>query len=147
MLASLRPKLTVLLCFALTAGSVAPHAASDADVQKLQEDWRTALIAGNVGALERIFSDQLVYVHSDGRTQNKQEFLAPVAAGRLHFESVTSCDTPRMRAYDSSAVVSACYELKIGTSPLSRHMFMMAFVKDAGKWQIVAIQTTMLPQK
>src|ERR1700682_1334481 len=125
----LRSTLTVLLCLALTAGSVVSHAAaSDADIQKLQEEWRTALTTGNVGALGAIFSDQLVYVHSDGRVQNKQEFLAPIAAGTLRFESVTSCDTPRMRAYDSSAVVSACYELKIGTSPPSRHIFMMAFV-------------------
>src|ERR1700738_2225540 len=83
-------------------------AAADADVQKLREQWRTALTTSNVKALGEIFSDQLVYTHSDGRVQTKQEFLAPIAAGRLRFDAVTDCDTPRVQVYEASAVISAC---------------------------------------
>jgi hypothetical protein len=142
-------KVTLVLCLVLIqAGSGALLAApSAADVQKLREQWRTALTASNVTALSEIFSDQLVYTHSDGRVQTKQEFLAPIAAGRLRFDSVTDCDTPRVHVYEGSAIVSACYELKIGTAPPSRHMFLTAFVQEGGKWQIAAIQTTRLPDK
>jgi hypothetical protein len=144
-----KSKVSMVLCIVLIlSGTRASFAApSAADVQKLREQWRTALTTSNVTALGEIFSDQLVYTHSDGRVQTKQEFLAPIAAGRLRFDSVTDCDTPRVHVYEGSAIISACYELKIGTAPPSRHMFLTAFAKAAGKWQIVAIQTTRLPDK
>jgi ketosteroid isomerase-like protein len=147
----LRTKSKVTLGFGLAlllgAAGTLFAASADAEVQKLREQWRTALTASDIKALGEIFSDQLVYTHSDGRVQTKQEFLAPIAAGRLRFDSVTDCDTPRVHVYEASAIVSACYELKIGPAPRSRHMFLTAFVKEAGRWQIVAIQTTRLPDK
>jgi hypothetical protein len=144
-----KAKLTLAFCLALSLGSSGAllAASSDAEVQKLREQWRTALTTSNVKALGEIFSDQLVYTHSDGRVQTKQEFLAPIVAGKMRFDAITDCDTPRIRAYETSAIVSVCYELKFGTAAPSRHIFLTAFVKDAGRWQIVAIQTTRLPEK
>jgi ketosteroid isomerase-like protein len=138
---------TLVLSLALLVTSSAVLGASEADIRQVQEQWRNALTSADVTALGALFSDDLVYVHSDGRVQTKEQFLAPIKAGNLRFESVTSCDTPRIRAYQESAVVSACYELKIGTSPLSRHIFLTAYAKQAGSWHIVAIQTTRLPEK
>src|SRR4051812_2028251 len=89
--------LTLAFCLALSLGASGAlrAASSDADVQKLREQWRTALTTSDVKALGEIFSDQLVYTHSDGRVQTKQEFLAPMIAGKMRFDAVTDCDTPR----------------------------------------------------
>src|SRR6188508_101141 len=104
-----RQALSSAFVLSLVLLSAAVLAASDADIQTLQEEWRTALTSANVNALGDLFAEELVYVHSDGRVQTKDEFLAPIKAGRLRFESVTSCDTPRIRTFDQSAIVSACY--------------------------------------
>lgn len=144
---SRRVAMAVLMGLTVVVGSHTLRAATEVEVQTLQENWRAALVAANLDALDAIFSDGLVYVHSDGRIQNKQQFLAPIKAGTLRFTSLTGCDTPRIRAYDASAIVSACYELRIGASAPSRHVFLNVYTNDGGKWRIVAQQTTRLPDK
>jgi ketosteroid isomerase-like protein len=141
--------LTIVLALLLGRSSLvlSLQAATTDDIQKLQEQWRTALVAANIDALEAIYSDDLVYVHSDGRIQNKGQYLAPIKAGTLRFTSLTECDMPRIHAYEQAAVVSACYELRIGASQPSRHQFMTTYVNERGKWRIAAIQTTRLPDK
>jgi hypothetical protein len=132
--------------FALMAASRA-HAASPADIQKLQEGWRTAIVAADLGALDKMYADDLVYVHSDARIQTKQEFLAPFKSGALRFAALTPCDTPRVRATDVGGIVSACYELKVGTGMPQRHLFLTNWAMVGGAWHIVAQQTTKIPEK
>jgi hypothetical protein len=146
-MSSRRIAVVIFSGLALVAGSQILRSAPGVDVQTLQENWRLALVAANVDALNTIFSDGLVYVHSDGRIQNKEQFLAPIKAGTLRFTSLTACDAPRIRAYDAAAIVSACYELRVGTGPPSRHLFLNVYANEGGQWRIVAQQTTRLPEK
>jgi len=128
-------------------GAVPVWSAPAMDVQSLQENWRKAMVAADVPALEAMYSDGLVYVHSDGRIQTKQQFLAPMKAGTMRFAALNGCDEPRIRTFDASAIVSACYELKAGSGAASRHLFLTVYASEAGKWRIVAQQTTRLPDK
>ena len=114
-----------------------------ADPRVLQETWRTAIGAGDVATLQALYSDDLVYVHSDGRIQTKEEFLAPVRAGKMRL-ALTPCDTPRVRSYEHAAVVSSCYEIK-SAGGASRHLFLTVYVNQANTWRIVSQQTTRLP--
>jgi ketosteroid isomerase-like protein len=127
--------------------SGAPMAAPAVDVQALQESWRAAFGSGNGVALDAIYSDTLVYVHSDARIQNKEQLLAPFKSGALKFSTFAGCDTPRVHIYESAAIVSACYELKGGSGAASRHLFMTTWVNEGGRWRIAAQQTTRLPDK
>lgn len=124
-----------------------PMAAPAVDVPALQESWRAAFGSGNGTALDAIYSDRLVYVHSDARIQNKEQLLAPFKSGALKFSTFAGCDTPRMHVYEGAAIVSACYELKTGSGPASRHLFMTTWVNEGGRWRIAAQQTTRLPDK
>lgn len=144
---SRRVSVAILAGLAVVAASQTLRSEPVVDVLALQENWRAAMLAANVDALEAMYSDELVYVHSDGRIQNKQQFLGPMKAGTLRFTSLTGCDAPRIRAYDAAAIVSACYELRAGSAAASRHLFLTAFVNEAGRWRIVAQQTTRLPDK
>jgi Domain of unknown function (DUF4440) len=132
---------------AMVAGSQTLRSAPGVDIQALQEKWRSNLVAANLDVLEALYSDALVYVHSDSRIQTKAQFLGPMKAGTMRFASLTGCDEPRIRAFDSSAIVSACYELKAGTAPPSRHLFLTVWVNEGGQWRIIAQQTTRLPDK
>jgi hypothetical protein len=137
----------VFLGVAITASAQTIQWAPGVDVQTLQERWRTALLAANMDALDAIYSDGLVYVHSDGQIQNKQQFLGPIKAGTLRFTALTGCDVPRIRAHEAAAIVIACYELQAGSAPPSRHLFLTVYINEAGQWRIVAQQTTRLPDK
>lgn len=135
------------LCLTTAAGVHRLQAASPADIQKLQETWRTAIVAADLKALDALYADDLVYVHSDARIQTKQEFLAPFRAGTLRFASLTPCDTARVRASEASGIVSVCYELKAGSGAPSRHLFLTSWAMTGGAWRIVAQQTTRMPDK
>ena len=144
---SKRVLMAVFAGLAVVAGSQTLRSASTVDIQALQEKWRSSLVAANLDVLDALYSDGLVYVHSDGRIQTKAQFLGPMKAGTMRFASLTGCDEPRIRAFDASAIVSACYELKAGAAPASRHLFMTVYAIEGGPWRIVAQQTTRLPDK
>ena len=137
----------VVAGLAVIAASQTLRTAPDVAVQTLQEKWRTAMLAADVDTLDTIYSDALVYVHSDGRIQTKQQFLGPIRTGTLRFTSLVGCDAPRIRSYDAAAIVSACYELQAGPAPPSRHLYLTAYINEAGRWHIVAQQTTRLPDR
>ena len=136
-----------LVGLAIIAAVQTARTAPTVDIKALHEKWRSALVAADMNALDAIYSEGLVYVHSDARIQTKAQFLAPLRAGTLRFASLTGCDEPRIRTFDASAIVSACYELKAGTAPPSRHLFLTVYVNEGGQWRIIAQQTTRLPDK
>jgi len=144
---SRRAVMAMVVCAVGMAWSGRPLAAPAVDVLALQESWRAAFGSGNGAALEGIYSDHLVYVHSDARIQNKEQLLAPFKSGALKFSTFTGCDSPRVHAYEGAAIVSACYELKVGSGSPSRHLFMTTWVNEGGRWRIAAQQTTGLPIK
>ena len=132
---------------AMVAGAEILRSAPGVDIQALQEKWRSNMVAANLEVLDALYSDALVYVHSDGRIQTRAQFLGPMKAGTMRFASLTGCDEPRIRTFEASAIVSACYELKAGAAPPSRHLFLTVWVNDGGQWRIIAQQTTKLPDK
>lgn len=128
-----------LLCAAIL------HASAAADIEALQERWRAAMAAGDASTLASLYSDDLIYVHSDARIESKEAFLAPIVAGKMRL-ALSPCDTPRIRSYEESAVVSACYEIQ-GTKASSRHLFLTVWADQAGTWRIVTQQTTRVPER
>src|SRR5688572_14891730 len=90
--------MNVLLRFGfLVAFAVAAHAATapvpdakriEAEVARLDAARIEALLKHDIKALERFFSDNLFYVHSGGRVDSKQQYLASLAAGNLTYVSL-----------------------------------------------------------
>ena len=62
-------QLFVCLLLLLSAGQVFADAA--ADIQKLEQERFTAYVMGDAAALDRIFADDLVYIHSSGVSDPK----------------------------------------------------------------------------
>src|SRR5688572_8901735 len=78
-----------LLAFAmanLAGAATIPDAQKiEAEVTRLDASRVDALLAHDIKALERIFSDRMVYIHSAGRVDTKQNYLASLAAGNLTY--------------------------------------------------------------
>jgi len=62
----------------------ADEAAVAAQVEKL----RTAMLARDGAALERLMAPELTYGHSDRRVQNKAEVVDAIATGKSQFDSI-----------------------------------------------------------
>jgi ketosteroid isomerase-like protein len=134
----------------LSAGALGASTAPAApDVDALQQQWREALIRGDVSALETIYSEDLVYVHSDARMQTRQEFLDAIRTGRARFKSLIPQDPARVVRHGDTVVASTRYELGTegpsGALVKSTHQFLTVFAREGGRWRIVAQQTTRVP--
>ena len=114
------------------------------------EDMAQATIKKDVATLDKIYHPDLTYSHSSAMLQSKSEVLK-AAAGPAVTESMTFHDNT-IRIYGNVALVRGVNELRNGT-PGAMHdnhlNILWVLLKGSGPhgWQIVARQTTRLPEK
>ena len=107
-----------------------------------------AMVEGDSAALEDILSDDLRYTHATGVYETKAEFLAKLKSGQLNYDSFTPEDM-LVRVYGMTGVVTGVARVKVQVKgePLSFQLrFTDVYVKQGGRWQMVAWQATRLPQ-
>jgi ketosteroid isomerase-like protein len=106
-----------------------------------------AIVRGDAAALDDILSDDLSYTHATGVHETKAEFLAKLKAAQLKYESFAPEDV-RVRIYGTTGVVTGVARVKVQVKgePLSFPLrFTDVYVKQGGRWQMVAWQATRLP--
>jgi ketosteroid isomerase-like protein len=106
-----------------------------------------AIVRGDAAALDDILSDDLSYTHATGVHETKAEFLAKLKSGQLKYESFAPEDV-RVRIYGTTGVVTGVARVKVQVKgePLSFPLrFTDVYVKQGGRWQMVAWQATRLP--
>ena len=114
------------------------------------EAMAQATVKKDVATLDKIYHPDITYSHSSAKLQTKAEVLKD-AAGPGVTESMKFHDST-IRVYGNVALVRGVTELRNGT-PGAMHdnhlNILWVLVKGSGPsgWQIVARQTTRLPEK
>ena len=114
------------------------------EIKSLEVRRFQALTEADVPALEGLLSDDLIYTHATGWRQTKAEFLASVRTGEIQCHSFTSQDV-KVRVYGSTALVTGRATVKAkakGQEFSVELVYLEAFVKQDGRWQLVAWQST-----
>ena len=57
-------------------------------VQQAEQQRFAALTAQDLAALDPLLADELLYCHSNGQVENKQQFLETIRSGRIRYESI-----------------------------------------------------------
>jgi hypothetical protein len=120
-----QPTLRLLVCLLLllSAGQVFADAAGD--IEKLEQERFTAYVKGDAAALERIFADNLVYIHSNGVSDPKSAVLQSFASGELKISRFDAEDIQGRRIGDvmvaTGLVHVTCRSGGRRPSPMSRH--------------------------
>lgn len=133
--------------FALIAA--APARAGIADDIKATEDERiAAYLSGNVAPLEKIFADEMEYVHSSGISDNKAKVIESFTSGDL---KITKFDREGEKIQQVGSVVIASgighVELTMkGKAAKFDLRYAAVYAKRAGVWQIFYYQGTRLPK-
>ena len=128
----------LILALLSTGTADAQDAAEEAEAE-----WVRALVAADLVALDAIYADDLVYIHSNGSVDTKREWLGAIESGRIDFSAVTPRDL-KVRNYGSTAVVNALYDVVLNARPMTIQ-YLTVYVKDDGRWRIVTQQTATLP--
>jgi hypothetical protein len=107
-----------------------------------------AMAQKELGELDALISEDLVYTHSTARLDTKQSLIGAMESGATVYTSVVPSD---VKAQDLGDAVVLTGSARIGVLSQGRpNSFAVRFTdvwsNKAGKWQLVAWQSTRLPE-
>ncbi len=121
--------------------------ASEEELRQAETGWAAAVQKGDLAALERILGDRLIYTHSTGIIEDKKEYLDRLRKGAQKYELIAHASM-NIRAYGDSGLVASRVRMKGKSNERlfdDQLLMLHVWVKQAGRWQLVAHQTTKLP--
>jgi ketosteroid isomerase-like protein len=123
------------------------QSATAADARKAIDAFIAAVRKNDVPAVAAFLADDLVYTHSTGIVEGKQEYLAKLKAGDQRYTGIELIN-PKLRTYGDAAVINTQSRMTGATKgvPFDNTLFLMqVWVKQGGAWKMVAHQTTRKP--
>ena len=110
-----------------------------AAIKQLETERNKALVAGDVAAIDRLYSDD--YTSAVNNTyRSKAEVLADLKSGTLKV-SAASNDETNIRVYGNTAVATGKATLTVhdrSGDTSGQAYFTRVWVKQMGRWQLVA---------
>jgi len=130
-------------------GPAMAESGDDAAVKKAVEDMRTAYVKQDKAQLEALTLPQLSYSHSDGRIEDKAQFIKGVMDRKATVKSLEYPDLTMAVAGDTAIVrhlwVSET-ELE-GKTTNTKIGVMQVYKKQEGGWKLLARSSYRLPDK
>jgi len=129
---------------AIAAWAAAP---GEEELRQAETGWAAAVQKGDVAALQQILGDRLIYTHSTGVVEDKKEYLERLRKGAQKYELIEHASM-NIRAYGNSGVVASRVRMKGRSNERlfdDQLLMLHVWVKQGGRWQLVAHQTTKLP--
>lgn len=141
-------QLFVALFLAVSASALAQNGGNTEEIRKLEMGWVEAVKSGDYARLDQILSKDLVYTHATGIREDKGEYLGKLKTGDQKYASIEHSDLKAISFNGNTAVVAAKVHMTGATKgvPFDNRVLMThVWVKQGGKWQLVAHQTTRVP--
>ena len=115
------------------------------EIDQLEEVWRNAVLNGNTVAMDALLADDYMAITASGTLQTKEQALANLRAGRMHFKALNISDR-KVRFYGTTAVVTSLAEAQ-GTNAegdfSGSFRYTCVYVRDAqGAWKIVSFEAS-----
>jgi len=132
----------LILCLPAAAG-----AGEDA-VRRAEKQWARAVVSRDFAALDKILAPGLIYAHSTGVIETKEDYLGKLRSGRQRYD-VIDHEKTTVKVYGDAAVAHSIVVMKgesAGRPFNSRLMMMHLWIRDGGLWRLAAHQTTRLGQ-
>ena len=137
------------LWLVLGIASTHPCAPGDPNVRtllQLEDAWAAAVVRRDSATFERLLADGFVYTEND-RLETRAEVLHDVVAGS---DTVTAAHNEDMQVhcFGTTAVVTGWLVLEghgAGATFLRRYRFTDTWVRQGGRWRIVAAEDYLAP--
>jgi hypothetical protein len=116
-------------------------------IETLEQTLRTALLASDTTALDRLLSDDFIYQHANADVNMKDHFLRRIGERELKFVVLEPSDV-NIRVFENAAVVTGQLTLKITkfTHNVIRR-FTRVYIRSNGAWNLVAHQSSGNPHE
>lgn len=122
------------------------------DVEKqileLESQRMKAMTEADTETLKGIYADDLTYTHTSAAEDTKQSMLEALETGRLNYAAMDASDV-KVRVYGDTAILTGKAQVKVTSSGRDLTfglIFTDVYTKRDGQWQMVAWQSTRLPE-
>jgi ketosteroid isomerase-like protein len=106
-----------------------------------------AMASKDIATLEKVLADDLIYTHSSARLDTKQSLIGNMQSGATVYSSVVPSDVKAQDLGDS-VVLTGVARIKVSSGGKAMDFgvrFTDVYAKRGGGWQMVAWQSTKLP--
>ena len=114
-------------------------------IRGLERDRFRAKVDGNGELLDALLSDSVIYVHTNGKRESKQQFIDAITAGRRRYRQIEIQSQEVLTVGSETCVVTgrALIEMEANNGAL---LFPIAYTavqtQEAGQWRLIAWQAT-----
>lgn len=114
-------------------------------IEKLESAWCTAILRGNITAMDALLAEDYMAITPNGILQSKDQALASLRSGTLHFKSIDLSDR-KIRLYGKTALVTSRAEVSGGGPDgdvSGSYRYTRVYVMDQrGVWRIVSFEAS-----
>lgn len=106
------------------------------------------MTSANRKDLDDILHPDLVFIHSVGVSEGKEQHIEAVTSGTLVYNSFEERDTRYLAVGDGIAVRTGRMAISLssrGSEMLLNVLFTNTWVMDGGKWRMIASHNTRIP--
>ena len=122
---------------------------TEAEALQAEQARYAAQMANDFAAMERLFGDDLVYIHSSTSVDTKASFIESMRSGAVRYRTMTRGDV-KVRCYGSVAIITGQGSFEVtarGQELRLDLLFHAVWAKRANGVQFVSWQATRLPAK
>jgi ketosteroid isomerase-like protein len=144
----LRACLLLVLSIGPIASLLVAQDSAAARVLAAEDQRFAAMMRGDTAAVRARLADDLAYTHTTGARQDKAEFLRSLSTGQLRYRSIVPTErSVRILGAEGAVVVGRSnMQVESGGQVLVFVIrYLAVYRRVAGEWQLVAWQSTRLP--
>ena len=114
----------------------------------LDKKRMTAMAQKDITTLNRVLSDDLIYTHSSARLDTKQSLIGNMESGSAVYTAVEPSDVKAQDLGDTVVLTGSCRisVMSQGRPNSFSVRFTDVYANKGGQWQMVAWQSTRLPE-
>ncbi|HEX8328507.1 MAG TPA: nuclear transport factor 2 family protein [Hymenobacter sp.] len=143
--------LALLLVLGLAAVANSPaddkNAKAVKEVEALERQRFAAQVSKDYAFLEKVFADDLVYTHSNGKQNDKKEYIQSIRDGKSVYDKI-DVENINVRAYNDGKAAVVNGQIVIyqpnkpdGTPNMAHIKYVVVQVKNKQGWQVVLWQS------
>jgi ketosteroid isomerase-like protein len=149
-------KLSMFALWETIAGHAAPAGGgkaggiSEDEALRAEQARYAAQTANDFAAMEQLFGDDLVYVHSSTVLDTKASFIESMRSGTVRYRQMQLRGEPRVRTFGAVAIITgrALFEVTVkGEDRALDLLFHSVWARRPSGLQFVSWQATRLPPK
>jgi hypothetical protein len=141
-----------LLALSLPSTSRADQAGgskTESEIRQLEARRIQAMLKVDTEELNRLLADDLTYTHSSGQVDTKSQLINSLKSGERKYLMIEPQGV-KVRLYGAAAIVTGRAKLKTfskGQESNFQVQFTDVYAKKKGHWQMVAWQSSRLPEQ